>query len=137
MRRGLGILCLVGALLLLLNGSQAQARMLFFQTPSGNIGCAMGADAVRCDIRHHSWSPPPKPTNCYLDWGYGLTVRNSGLGHFFCGGDSVFGDAGILPYGSIANHGHFRCWVRVKGVRCVNKGTRHGFFLSRERANPF
>ena len=38
------------------------AKFKFFKTPSGNIGCAMGGGAVRCDIKQKSWEAPPKPS---------------------------------------------------------------------------
>ena len=57
------------------HGPAKRANFKFFQSPSGNIACAMGGGIVRCDILEHSWSPPPKPSSCDLDWGNGVAGR--------------------------------------------------------------
>jgi hypothetical protein len=40
-----------------------------FMLPSRNIGCAMTAEAARCDILNRNWTPPPRPASCPRDHG--------------------------------------------------------------------
>jgi hypothetical protein len=108
-----------------------------FQSPSGNIGCVIGRSGARCDIRNRNWRPPPKPASCQLDWGFGLTVERRGRGRFVCAGDTTLGQGRRLAYGDTIRRGRFRCVSRRRGMRCVNRFTRHGFTLSRERARRF
>lgn len=109
----------------------------YFHSPSGNIGCGISRNGARCDIREHSWRPPPKPRSCREDWGYGLTVGKRHNGSFFCGGDTVLGLGHSLAYGRAVIRGRFKCTSRSDGVRCVNMRSRHGFKLSREHPNRF
>lgn len=117
--------------------SESLAPHLFFHTPTENIGCALSANGVRCDIQEHNWQPPPKPADCDLDWGYGLAVAESEPGHFFCGGDSVFGVGGAVGYGQEVRRGDYGCAISRNGVRCENSLSGHGFVLSRQRARGF
>ena len=109
-----------------------------FQSPSGNIGCAIGRQGgVRCDIRNRDWSPPPRPASCMLDWGFGLTLERRGRARFVCAGDTVLGQGRRLAYGESIRRGRFRCVSRQTGMRCVNRRNGHGFVLSRQRARRF
>jgi hypothetical protein len=110
---------------------------VFFHSPSGNIRCVIsGKEVARCDITQRSWSPPPKPRSCPVDWGNGLEVGRRGKGHFVCAGDAV--EAGReLAYGKSIQRGRFRCVSRRRGMRCVNTRNGHGFALSRARARRF
>jgi hypothetical protein len=113
-----------------------------FTSPSGHIACLFldGLDGpfVTCEINQKSWKPPPRPADCDLDWGYGITLRIHA--DFFCAGDTVRGDkeAGtdgsvILAYGTAMRFRSFTCTSQRTGVDCVNAKTRAGFLLSRER----
>jgi hypothetical protein len=112
-----------------------------FQSPSKNIGCIMAkgqsGHGVRCDIRNHTWQAPPKPSSCQLDYGNGLEVGLRGKAHFVCAGDTVLGQGPVLPYGNSIRFGGFKCESRQKGMRCLNRHTRHGFLLSRTVAKRF
>ena len=133
MTRRVALLALVAAL-----ASAAPAHALTqFRSPSRNIGCVMETSGVRCDIRHRSWSPPPKPAWCDLDWGQGLTVAKRGKGHYVCAGDTVLGSGRVLRYGKSISRGRFRCLSRRSGMRCVNRRNGHGFTLSRQHARVF
>jgi hypothetical protein len=115
-----------------------QDTFTMFRSPSGNIGCAIGAQGgVRCDIRNRDWRPPPKPASCMLDWGFGLTVGRRGRARFVCAGDTVLGQGRRLAYGDSIRRGRFRCVSRRTGMRCVNRRNGHGFSLSRQRARRF
>lgn len=115
----------------------ATAAAVGFQSPSRNIGCMMDTSGVRCDIRERSWSPPPKPSSCELDWGQGLVVGRSGRGRFVCAGDTAAGDGRRLAFGTSIRRGRFSCSSSTAGIRCVNRRNGHGFFLSRQRARRF
>jgi hypothetical protein len=120
---------------LLLAASPADAAT--FKSPSGNIGCAIGAGGVRCDIRAHAWRPPPKPASCQLDWGNGLTLGKRGRARFTCAGDTLLGAGAVLAYGRDIERGRFRCLSRRRGMRCFNRRNGHGFALSRQAARRF
>jgi hypothetical protein len=102
-----------------------------FKTPSGNIGCYLTTGQVRCDIAEKSWKPPPKPADCDLDYGLGVTLDATVL--FVCAGDTVLGAPATLPYGSSMQAGDVRCDSAEAALRCENMATKHGFTLSRER----
>ena len=107
-------------------------RLKFFKTPTRNIGCAIVGGSVRCDIRKRSWSPPPKPANCDLDWGGGLAVDRSGKADFVCAGDTTLDPTfPTLAYGEDSRVGNFNCASRESGVTCTNLSTEHGFLLNR------
>ncbi len=137
MRRLLLIGLLVAATMAVLAPS-ASAKVKFFQSPSGNIGCVIDRQSgVRCDIRNRDWRPPPKPASCQLDWGHGLVVERRGRGHFVCAGDTTLGQGRRLAYGDAIRRGRFRCVSSRSGMRCVIRRNGHGFVLSRERARRF
>jgi hypothetical protein len=128
----------IGAATLAILAPSASAGFKFFQSPSGNIACAMGGGAVRCDILEHSWTPPPKPADCDVDWGNGVQVGRRDPASFVCAGDTVFSpDIPVLGYGERAIKNRFRCTSKQKGMRCVNTKSRHGFFLSRGDVRVF
>jgi hypothetical protein len=108
-----------------------------FQSPSGNIGCYISRDGARCDIREKSWTAPPKPKNCELDWGSGAAVGEKGRAGIVCAGDTTLSQGHRLAYGKSVSKGSFRCVSRMSGMRCVNRKSGHGFVLSRESYKLF
>jgi hypothetical protein len=108
-----------------------------FQSPSGNIGCYIAKSGARCDIAKRSWSPPPKPKYCELDWGQGAAVDKHGKAGIVCAGDTALNQGPVLPYGHSISKGRFRCASLSSGMRCVNRRDGHGFFLSRESYRLF
>jgi hypothetical protein len=109
-----------------------------FRTPTGNIGCQLGNSYARCDIRDHSWTAPPKPADCELDWGGGLSVSGSGKGGVVCAGDTALDpSAPVLPYGQSSTVGSIQCVSRESGITCTKQATGHGFTVSRERYELF
>jgi hypothetical protein len=129
---------LAAAVLALTAPGASAAKFKFFATPSGNIGCVMGGGAVRCDIKEKSWHAPPKPASCDVDWGFGVAVGRKHKASYVCAGDTVFqpGER-TLGYGERQVKNRFRCTSKQKGIRCVNTKTKHGFFMSREKAKLF
>ncbi len=108
-------------------GAQATTR---FQSPSGNIACALGTFGARCDIRAKTWSVP-RPKGCRLDWGQGLTVtRRGSRGRVVCAGDTVLGAGRKLGYGRKLSSAGTTCRSRTSGVTCVNP-RGHGFRIAR------
>jgi Family of unknown function (DUF6636) len=121
----------------LVAAGSAQAFVMF-ESPSGNIGCIIGKlDGVRCDIRAKSWTPPPKPSWCDVDWGGGVQVGRRKRASFVCAGDTVLGGDRTLAYGTSIRRGRFECFSRRTGMRCVNHRSHHGFRLSRQHAGLF
>jgi hypothetical protein len=119
--------------------SGASAGLKQFQSPTHNIGCVMIAQAVRCDIRHHQWPTPPTPPSCELDYGQGVAVgKKDRPASYVCAGDTALDPtAPVLDYGNRISNRNFRCASKTKGMRCVNKHTKHGFFLSVETVHLF
>lgn len=111
--------------------------LTFFQSPSGNIGCALSKTGARCDIAAKTWRPPPKPASCPVDWGNGLTVGRRGKGRYTCAGDTVLGQGRKLAYGRAVSAGRFRCISKKSGMLWVNRRSGHGFGLSCGRARRF
>jgi len=123
---------------LALAGAVSAQAFVQFKSPSGNIGCVLDKrDGVRCDIREKSWTAPPKPSWCDVDWGGGLQVGRRKRASFVCAGDTVLGADRTLGYGSSIRRGRFECFSRRTGMRCVNHRTHHGFRLSRQHAVRF
>lgn len=108
-----------------------------FTSPSGNIGCYITGQGVRCDIRDHDWPTPARPASCELDYGSGLSVNRTGRGHFVCAGDTTLQAGPPLAYGSKRSAGRFTCTSRTSGMRCINRRNGHGFALSRESHRRF
>ncbi len=104
-----------------------------FRSPSANIGCAMSARSVRCDIRERTWSPPPNPPDCPVDYGQGVEVSTVGSGHLVCAGDTTLNpSAPVLGYGRSTAAGSLSCVSSEAGIACRNSGSGHGFFISRQ-----
>ena len=123
---------------LALAGAVSAQAFVQFKSPSGNIGCVLDKrDGVRCDIREKSWTAPPKPSWCDVDWGSGVQVGRRKRASFVCAGDTVLGADRTLSYGSSIRRGRFECFSRRTGMRCVNHRTHHGFRLSRQHAVRF
>ncbi len=121
-------------------GSAADS-LVFFRTPSRNIGCVASSTFgayLRCDILSGLKPRPPKPARCTLDWGFGYTVKTTGRTFQTCAGDTAYSPgAKVIRYGATWNVlGRFRCTSRRVGLRCSNR-SGHGFFLSRERSYRF
>ena len=139
-RRGL-LVTGVTAAIVLLSASAAIANVKTFQSPSGNIGCAIaqggGFKSARCDIRTRTWQAPPKPHSCHLDYGNGLEVDKHAKGHFTCAGDTVLGQGPVLAYGDSITFDGFKCKSKTTGMRCRNLKSGHGFKISIARAVRF
>lgn len=101
-----------------------------FQSPSGNVQCALQGSRVRCDMRRVGNPLPPRPSSCIGDWGHSFVVTRTGSrGRRICVTDAVGGpNLPTIAYGRTWRRGGLRCSVRRTGVRCAN-GRGHGFLL--------
>lgn len=135
-QRRLGIVVLVAAVF----GwtAAADAKLTFFKSPSGNIGCAIGNGSVRCDVGDHTWrAPRPKGCPAISDYGQGVTLFR-GPATVVCASDSVLWDrAPVLGYGRSKAIGSITCTSRQSGMSCRKTTTRHGFFVSKSRYRLF
>jgi len=127
----------LAVLLALLFPASADASIVFFQTPSHNIGCAYlsSPSTLRCDIR--SGLRPPRPGNCDVDWGDSYGLGATGRATITCHGDTAINlRSRVLRYGSTWQRGAFTCRSKTTGLRCRNR-SGHGFFMSRQRSYRF
>jgi hypothetical protein len=113
-----------------------------FRMPSGNIYCAyehysFAPKDLRCEIRSGVKPLPPKPSWCDVDWGAGFAMRQTGLAHILCVGDTIYDPkAKVLAYGRTWTGGGFSCTSQAAGLRCTNP-RGHGFFLSKAHSYAF
>jgi hypothetical protein len=130
-----------------LHAGAPPARLVHFQSPSGNINCiGSAADSyqsafVDCLVRKNAWpNKRAKPSNCDLDWDpttLGLSKRKVFIG-------SCRGDIGplcaysndrctTLAYGRSVDIGPIRCTSATAGVTCrYRTSPRVGFRIARE-----
>jgi hypothetical protein len=139
MKRGMLLLLAAALMSLAVTATASAFSVKQFQSPSGNIGCAIvNGKSVRCDIREHSWPTPPKPSSCDVDYGQGVVVGAHGRADYVCAGDTALDpSAPVLGYGDRIHKGRIRCASKTKGMRCVNLETKDGFFLSRDTVHLF
>jgi hypothetical protein len=129
----------LAVLVALLLPASASAKLVFFQTPSHNIGCFYQSSpaALRCDIRSGLKPPPSKPKGCTVDWTGGYQVGATGRAQKVCAGDTVLSEsAQIIRYRTTWRGGPFTCKSTTSGLRCKNR-SGHGFFLSRQHSFRF
>jgi hypothetical protein len=131
------LLILTLAALLLGPGASEAGAFKAFESPSQNIGCIMFEQGARCDILHHSWTPPKRPKSCEFGYGNSVFVGDRGRGVYGCVSDSALDSGTILPYGESLRKGRFICTSEEIGVRCVNRRNGHGFLLSRQQVKFF
>lgn len=107
-----------------------------FQTPSGNIHCAVDGSEIRCDIVERSFTPPPRPRSCQFDWGGSVELTPHGA-RMICVSDTAANpDYPRLAYGTAWQGGGLTCVSAQAGLRCTNAAGR-GFELSRARLSLF
>lgn len=91
-----------------------------FTSPSGNIGCYIDPEYVRCDISERDWTPPPKPASCpeMTGWGQGLQLKVGEPGDFVCAGDTALMSGDPLAYGDKIVAGSIECTSTPDGITC-------------------
>jgi hypothetical protein len=110
---------------------------LYFQTPTGNIGCYIldeDGNKVVCQIAQYDFDQPGP--DCPL----GAIVQideYSSPSYVGCASDELFADpTNKLPYGGSVRNGELECASASSGVTCADAVTGAGFFLSREQFTP-
>lgn len=111
---------------------QTVTKLTGFTSPTGNIGCYIDRESVRCDIGDRDWAPPPAPRSCDLDYGQGIELRAGGAAAFVCAGDTALGGDGVLDYGSSIAAGLLRCESEESGMSCRDTETGRGFRISKQ-----
>jgi hypothetical protein len=129
-------LCLAAA-----SGTAAAQDYLGFQSPTGNIHCALytwadGAEA-RCDLRELSQSYTRPPADCDLDWGSAFAVGARGTAGLVCAGDTVMNPQNpVLRYGEAVTLGGISCVSAKTGMTCTN-AEGHGFSVAKAKQRLF
>lgn len=125
------------------NARTARDVVVFFRTPSGNIGCDYSVFSpqpatLRCDIRSRLRHPKPaRPRGCRLDWGDSLSLTRTGRPVLTCHGDTaIIPHSHVVAYGTTWKRGGFACASQTTGLTCRNLAG-HGFFLSRQSWRTF
>lgn len=108
-----------------------------FTSPTGNIGCYIDRENVRCDIQDRSWEPPPAPSDCKLDYGQGITLSAGAEPEFVCAGDTALGGGEELAYGQSIAAGLLRCESEESGMTCTDSETGRGFTISQDAYKLF
>ena len=120
----------------------AQARLVHFTSPSGNIDCLGSTSppaSVSCYVQRTTWpKEPPRPSWCDVDWiptEVGLSKRRTAVGS--CRGDvgplCFPGSCGRLAYGRSLEIGPIRCASATNGITCrYRTSPRVGFRVARE-----
>jgi len=117
----------------------AHATFTGFTSPSGNIGCMMDTDYVRCDILEHDWVPPLRPATCpsFTGYGQGIVITAGTAAAFVCAGDTVLRSGDPLDYGQSMTNGVMSCTSVESGVTCRDMSSGHGFTISRQEYQLF
>jgi Family of unknown function (DUF6636) len=137
------------ALTLFVPGSaSAGSGFRFFHTADGNISCVVAKrkkarrkhhkkipghpGGARCDVAQHTWTAPPRPKWCDVDWGFGVEVGDRSFGRFVCAGDGVASpQTPVLAEGGVLSLGTYTCSVLAgPTMACKNNVTGHGFGVS-------
>ena len=124
-----------------LSGPALAQDYIGFQSPTGNIHCALyvweGGTEARCDLRALTPSYRKAPAGCDLDWGSAFAVPARGKSYLVCAGDTVQ-DPGnpVLPYGQAVSLGGISCVSAKTGVTCTN-AEGHGFSVAKAKQKLF
>jgi len=107
-------------------------KLTGFTSPTGNIGCYIDRDSVRCDVGDRDWSPPAAPQSCKLDYGQGIELRAGGAAAFVCAGDTALGGGEVLDYGQSIAAGLLRCESAESGMTCRDVESGRGFSIAKQ-----
>lgn len=117
-----------------------ESSYFYFQTPSGNIGCAIwpGKDSyLRCDMKELRQTYKDPPSDCEFSWGSAFQLTATGKGEVICFNDtSLNASATKLEYGKTFELNGFHCVSEKTGLTCKN-AAGHGFTLSKARQKVF
>jgi hypothetical protein len=107
-----------------------------FQSPSGNISCAMftygaGGHTVRCEVANHTWTAT-QPDGCLMNWGDRVGMEEGSAAQFGCYGQAMPAATHTLEYGQIQTLGSLSCDSETIGITCIDTNTGHYFSVSRD-----
>lgn len=131
----------VAAAFVVLAAGVAQADIIEFRSPTGNINCMMYSDpsgaTARCDLMELVPSYSKRPAGCEYDWGHSFAVDTTGKGYLACVSDAVGGSGvAVLRYGQAVSLGGISCVSAENGMTCTNaKG--HGFSVAKSKQKLF
>lgn len=105
-----------------------------------SIGCALSETFINCLMEQGAdWSPPPSKPCAQGDTAKQVLLSDRGRGYSYydCRTDELINDGQVLPAGSGYRVGPFDCTSEGVAIRCVDRGTGHGFDVSVKRFNGF
>ena len=109
----------------------------FFQTPSGNIACAIGpmpdSDFAGCEIRDRTYPVPPRPSPCMGAWGKRFNLHQGAAPEMVCNSDTILAATyPVLQYGQTRSFNPITCESQEAGITCTDTRTGHYFRLARD-----
>ena len=102
-----------------------------FSTADHSLSCDVEAALARCDVRHSTFTPPAKPSDCHENWGFGVEYQLGTSAGFFCAADSILGATRVVAVGHGLRVDMVECDVAATGVSCHQVGAHDGFVVSR------
>jgi len=126
----------------LLTAGPASADVFGFETPSGNVQCAVVMSRLTAEVSctiHQRYGPPARirPSDCQGYWGYEFYLRDRGPAELICGSwPRRVQTLEVADYGITAAFHDITCLSEEAGLQCINSAG-HGFFLSRDRQFAF
>jgi hypothetical protein len=109
--------------------SNPAAKAARFYTPSRNIYCGMSDDGSAQSGVFCEMLKPPAIASLVAN---GRVTFRRGAREVGNPGEGDFRSHRLLPYGSSASAGRFRCRSALAGVTCVVIKTGKGFFISKQ-----
>jgi hypothetical protein len=125
------------AALAIASPATARADSHYFQSPSGNILCAIDDGSAACDISDSTYQPPP-PLDCgeRVPSGSRFTLTAGNPGTIACRGDSLrVLVQPTLDYGRTISAGAITCDNEPSGLKCTDTSSQHFFQLSKNAYN--
>jgi len=116
---------------------EPESELIGFTSPTGAIGCILNNRGVRCDVRDNTWTLPPRPADCELDYGQGVSMSVGDTASLVCAGDTTLSAGDPLPYGQSITAGSLNCQSAATGVTCRDASTGRGFTVAREAYTIF
>ncbi|MBX9639820.1 MAG: hypothetical protein K2X97_08850 [Mycobacteriaceae bacterium] len=109
----------------------------FFQTPSGNIDCALGLSdgpaLAECEIGDHTYAVPARPTPRMGAFGDRISMRQGSPAKMTCHSDTVRGTGyAVLQYGQTRSLDSVTCESEQSGITCADNASGHFLKLSRD-----
>jgi hypothetical protein len=126
------------AALAIASPATARADSHYFQSPSGNVVCAIDDGSATCDISDSTYQPPP-PLICVKQippTGSRFILTAGNPGTIVCPGDSLRVPVQpALDYGRTVSAGPITCDEEPSGLKCTDTGSGHFFQLSKNAYN--